>query len=179
MKLKEEIHNGVQVLICTCCNKIYNELPFCFGANYPDAYFIVAEKERKERIELEESLCIIDKEHFFHRGRLTLPILDREEKFIFNVWTTISADNFAQRMDDWDMESRVDREPYFGWLNTSLPIYTDTINLKTIAYEQKVGVIPEIEVIDENSVLYSDQQYGISWEKALRMTESILGPCEK
>jgi hypothetical protein len=93
---------------------------------------------------LQPSLCVVDKEHFFHRRSLTIPIIDHTDNIIFNVWTSISEDNFVIRMDFWEDPKRLDQEPYFGWLQTIVPTYGDAIKIKTIAVEQAVGLIPEI-----------------------------------
>ena len=57
---------------CDCCGTEYNEMPLCFGSEYPDYYFSVPIEEREKRIELKESLCVVDEKHFFHRGRLRI-----------------------------------------------------------------------------------------------------------
>jgi hypothetical protein len=159
---------------CSCCGQVYDEVPLCFGGDYPDYYFSVPPEERSERIELEQSLCVVDKEHFFHRGRLTIPIIDYKDNLIFNVWTSISENNFGIRMDNWDDPKRVDQEPYFGWLQTIVPTYGDTLNIKTIAVEQAVGLIPEIQVIEEGHPLKTDQNKGITFKKALAIVDKIM-----
>lgn len=159
---------------CTCCGKEYDELPLCFGSEFPHYYFTVPPEEREKRIEKTESLCVIDGEHFFHRGRLTIPINDHEEDLIFNVWTTISRDNFIKRNELWNSANRMKEEPYFGWLQTSVPTYGNTLNIKTIAIENEVGLIPAIVVIEEGHALKTDQENGISFEKALAIAGSIL-----
>src|SRR5689334_23351912 len=83
---------------CSCCGEVYDEVPLCFDGELPDYYYTVPPEERAERIELQKSLCIVDKEYFFQRGRLTIPIIDHTENLIFNVWTSISEDNFGNRM---------------------------------------------------------------------------------
>lgn len=72
-------------------------MPLCFGGEFPDYYFEVPPEEREERIEITESLCVVDKEHFFHRGRIIIPILDYHQSLIFNVLTSISEENFKKR----------------------------------------------------------------------------------
>ena len=159
---------------CSCCGQVYDEVPLCFGDDFPDYYFSVPPDERNERIELQPSLCVVDKEHFFHRGRLTIPIIDHTENLIFNVWTSISEDNFGIRMDFWEDPKRVDQEPYFGWLQTIVPTYGDTLNIKTIAIEQAVGLIPEIKIIEENHPLKIDQDNGLTYKKTLEIVDKIL-----
>ncbi len=159
---------------CSCCGQEYDSVPLCFGGDFPDYYFSVPPEERNERIELQPSLCVVDKTHFFHRGRLTIPIIDHTENLIFNVWTSISEDNFGIRMDFWEDPKRVYQEPYFGWLQTIVPTYGDTLNTKTIAIEQEVGLIPNIQVIEENHPLKIDQDNGITYKEALKKVDEIL-----
>lgn len=159
---------------CSCCGLVYDELPLCFGSAYPDCYFSVSPEEREMRIELKESLCVIDQQHFFHRGRFIIPIKDYHENLVFNVWTSINADNFSKRMDLWENPDRVKAEPYFGWLQTTVPTYGNTINVKTIAQEQEVGLIPEIISIEEGHRLTIDQQNGITYKKAVEIVDAII-----
>lgn len=164
---------------CPCCGEIYDELPLCFGSDRPEYYYSIPENEREKRIELEESLCVIDKEYFFHRGRLVIPIIDYEEDLVFDVWTSISKDNFSIRMDLWENPERINQEPYFGWLQTIVPPYGDTLNIKTIAIEQEVGFIPHIKVIDEKHALMRDQENGITYQQALEIVNKILSDTHK
>jgi hypothetical protein len=159
---------------CACCGQVYNEMPVCFGSDYPDYYFSVPPDERATRIELAESLCAVDKEHFFQRGRITIPIHGHKEGLVFDVWTSISRENFEIRNSMWKDPERVQNTPYFGWLQTVVPTYRDTLNLKTIAREQEVGLIPNIELIEEGHPLTLDQRNGISFDAAAHKVASIL-----
>ena len=77
-------------------------------------------------------------------------------------------------MELWEVPDRVDQEPYFGWLQTIVPTYGDTLNIKTIAIEQQVGLIPEIKLIEEEHLLTFDQENGISYKKAVEIVDEIL-----
>ncbi|MBK7880190.1 MAG: DUF2199 domain-containing protein [Saprospiraceae bacterium] len=119
-------------------------------------------------------MCGGFEQHFFHRGRLTIPITDHTENLIFNVWTSISADNFGKRMDLWEDPNRTKEEPYFGWLQTTVPTYGDTLNIKTIAIEQEVGVIPEIKSIEEGHRLTIDQKTELHTKRAVEIVDEII-----
>ncbi len=149
-------------------------MPLCFGGEFPDYYFSVPPEEREQRIEISESLCVIDKEHFFHRGRIIIPITDYKENLTFNVWTSISEENFSIRNNLWSDPNRINQQPYFGWLQTIVPTYGNTINIKTIAIEQEIGLIPNIKVVEENHPLTIDQQNGITFKVAVEKVEAIL-----
>lgn len=159
---------------CSCCGQEYGDLPLCFGSDFPDYYFSVPPEEREKRIELKESLCVVDEQHFFHRGRLIIPITDHHENLTFNVWTSISAEKFSKRLNLWEDKSRIKEEPYFGWLQTLIATYGDTLNIKTIAVEQEVGLIPEIKSIEEGHRLTIDQENGITYKKAVEIVDEIM-----
>ena len=174
MKLIPVVNNGKTIYKCDCYNEIYEDLPLCFGVDAPASYYSVPEHERKNRIELEKSLCIIDKKYFFHRGRLTIPILNYDQSLFFDVWTSISEENFERRIDLWEDPDRVNEPPYFGWLNTFIPSYGNTINLKTITQETELGAIPHIIMTEESHPLTIDQQNGITMDKALDIISDAL-----
>lgn len=159
---------------CTCCGKAFAQLPLSFGSDYPYYYHSIPVEEREKRVELKQSLCVVDEEHFFHRGRLVIPIVDHNEDLVFDVWTSISPENFEKRMNLWEDENRINEEPYFGWLQTSIPTYGETINIKTIATEQEVGLIPKIKSIEEENPLTFDQEYGITYKKAKEIVDVIM-----
>lgn len=167
--------NGKTVYKCECCDKIYDSLPLCIGYDKPSIYFSIPEEEREQRIRLDKSWCVVDEEHFFHRGNLVIPIIDSEESLEFGVWTSISADNFKKRMDLWDNPARANEEPYFGWLSSNIAGYDDTLNIKTIAQENEdIDAIPNIYVIEEDHPLAIDQENGITMDKALDILSIVV-----
>jgi hypothetical protein len=159
---------------CSCCGQEYGELPLTFGSDFPDYYYSIPPEEREKRIEITESLCVVDGEHFFHRGRLAIPIINFTEELIFNVWTSISEENFKKRNELWDDSKRVQESPYFGWLQNIIPCYGNTLNLKTIAIESEVGFIPMLKAMEDDHQLTLDQNSGISFERAIEIAGSIL-----
>ena len=74
----------------------------------------------------------------------------------------------------WNDPSRKDNEPYFGWLQTIVPTYQNTLSIKTRAFENNAGLIPTIEVIEDLHPLRYDQQNGITFKTALEKVQLIL-----
>jgi Uncharacterized protein conserved in bacteria len=174
MKLIPIVQEDKTIYKCTCCDQVYDELPLCFGAEAPGFCNTIPVSEREQRIEFEKSLCVVDKKHFFHRGRLIIPIIDHDNQLIFDVWTSISEKNFERRMDLWNNPDRTSEPPYFGWLDTIVPGYRNTLNLKTMAQEQEPGTIPDIYVTENDHPLSIDQQKGITMNKVLDIVSIIL-----
>ncbi|TCI84719.1 DUF2199 domain-containing protein [Tenacibaculum sp. M341] len=70
-------------LKCDDCKTTYKGIPLCFSSDFPHYYYSIPPNEIDERVELEKNLCVIDKTHFFHKGRVTIPILDFDEDLYF------------------------------------------------------------------------------------------------
>lgn len=143
----------------------------CFGAEFPDYYFSVPPEERAIRVEITESLCVVDEAHFFIRGRIEIPVIGSDEPFCWNVWTSLSEENFIRANERWNDERRVEEPAYFGWLQTQLPGYADTLNIKTMVHTQEVGIIPRIELIEEDHPLTQEQQAGITRQRVKELVE--------
>ncbi|WP_076672076.1 DUF2199 domain-containing protein [Pontibacter indicus] len=175
MKVTKVINQSGQITYkCACCGMELGNLPLTFGSDYPEYYFTIPEEERETRIEETKSLCVVDEEYFFIRGRLTIPIIDYEEDLIFDVWTTLSEKNFIRTNELWNDTDRVNEPPYFGWLQTYVPTYGNTLNIKTKVITQEVGVIPKVVVIEEDHSLALDQTNGITLEKVLAIITEII-----
>lgn len=159
---------------CSRCGEFHDEMPMCFGAEFPDYYFSIPPEEREQRAECTESLCVVDEVHFFIRGRIEIPVIGSEDLFCWNVWTTLSEANFQRVNDVWNEPERVNEPAYFGWLQTTIPGYLDTLNLKTMVHTQPVGIIPRIEVIEEDHLLANDQKLGITWQRVIELVETVM-----
>jgi hypothetical protein len=159
---------------CATCGQYHHELPLCFGAEVPDFYYSVPPAEREARIEVSADWCVIDNEHFFVRGCIKIPIVDYHEPLIWNVWTSLSEASFIRAQELWNDPLRAREEPYFGWLQTLVPGYKNTLNIKTWVYTQPVGIIPQVEVFEEDHQLTLDQQNGITLAQVKQIVEQIL-----
>jgi hypothetical protein len=161
---------------CATCGRHHDELPLCFGAEVPEYYYSVPATERDSRIEMSNDWCVIDETHFFIRGRIEIPITYYPESLVWNVWTSLSEKNFERSQELWHDPLRVQEEPYFGWLQTAIPGYENTINCKTWVHTQPVGSIPQVVVFEDNHPLTEDQHNGITLERARQLVELVLHP---
>jgi len=159
---------------CATCGNYHDELPLCFGAEAPDYYYSIPPEERETRVEKSADWCVVDDVLFFIRGRIEIPIIDHTEPLVWNAWTSLSESNFIRSQELWHDPLRVAEGPYFGWLQTVIPSYDNTLNIKTWVHTQTVGIAPQIEVFEEAHPLMLDQQNGITLADAQQIVEGIL-----
>ena len=165
------MNNG---FICKSCGKYHEELPMSYGSAVPDYFFEIPVDEQESRVEMNDDQCIIDDKYFFIRGNIEIPIIDTNQKFIWDVWVSLSEENFDKTNDFWDDPKREKKlDPMFGWLSTNIPNYPDTINLKTMVHTKSVGLCPVIELEPTKHPLAIEQREGITLERIMQIAEEL------
>ena len=145
-----------------------------FGADAPAHYQQVAESERAARCDLTPEICIIDERHFFVRACLEIPVIDGAAPFAWGVWTSLSEPSFRRMASLWETEGRESEPPFFGWLCTAVPLYPDTLLLKTHVHMQPVGARPLVELEPTDHPLAIDQRTGITMQRVQQIVEQLL-----
>ncbi|MDM5317214.1 DUF2199 domain-containing protein [Fictibacillus sp. b24] len=157
--------------ICSCCGKYHDELPFNYGSPAPIYYEEATKRERKKRFEISDDLCVMDGEHFFIRGCIEIPVKGSDEPFVWGVWVSLSEENFELTLEHWDDPESEKLEPMFGWLSTALPLYPDTINLKTYVHTRSVDLRPYIELEPTDHPLSIEQRQGITIDRVKEIAQ--------
>ena len=91
---------------CKTCGELHEGPPLSYGEGAPAAYYGVPEAEREKRCLLSSDQCIIDNEFFFVLGNIYLPISNREEKFNWLAWVSLSEANFERASELWESSGR-------------------------------------------------------------------------
>jgi len=138
----------------------------------PIYYHALGEDERRTRATLTSDLCDIDRKDFFIRGCLAVPIKGSSEEFVWGVWVSLSATNFARYMELFDAKPPDGEGPWFGWLSNRLPGYPQTLSLKTSVALQPRRQRPRITLEPTDHPLAVHQREGIALDDLL----SIVGP---
>lgn len=109
---------------CSRCDQVHEGMPG-FGAVFPAYYVAIPEGERAARSLLTAETCIIDRQSFFVRGCIEIPVHGAEEPLIWGVWVSLSEKNFRRLQREPDC-----RGPFFGWLSTFISIYPSTLEFE-------------------------------------------------
>jgi hypothetical protein len=157
---------------CGCCGKQFNTLPLDFSCKAPDQWSALPENERAERGTLDSDLCKID-EDLFVSGCLEVPIIGREEVFIWGVWASVSRQSLERILELWDAPVIADEPPKFGWLCNNLPLYPTTLGLKTNLHLRSGGVRPAIELEPTDHPLAIEQRAGISLQRVEEIVAAL------
>ena len=146
---------------CRCCGKQYNTLQLDIAFKAPDYWFQMPEAEREQHGKLGPDACVID-EDLFVRGCLEIPLIDRDEHFVWGVWVSVSRESFIRILDLWDAEDLEDEPPKFGWLSNNISRYPDTLKLKTNLFLRNANRRPSIVLEPTYHPLAIEQREGIT-----------------
>ena len=160
--------------ICNCCGQRHDGPPRAWHFEAPASWDALPSADRDQRGELTSDQCVIDNERFFIRGLVQIPVLGEDEPLEWGVWVSLSRKNFERASLLWLDERRISEPSYFGWLNNSLPIYPETLNLKTAVVSRAVGLRPLIELEPTDNPLAVEQRQGISRERVQEIAESLF-----
>jgi hypothetical protein len=133
-----------------------------FGAIAPLNYYAIPEPQRASRCDLGSDDCVIDRNSFFVRGCLEIPVHGADEPLIWGVWVSLSEQSFKAWLKVFEEEHRSHVGPFFGRLNAWLKPYQDTMNLKTRVHLRDHGLRPLIELEPTDHPLALEQCNGIS-----------------
>jgi hypothetical protein len=159
---------------CRRCGEPHDEPPLHYGFQAPAYWYGIPEAERRRRCRLSGDQYVIDGEQFFVVGNLELPIIGSEERFSWDVGGSLSDRSFARACELWRRRGRESEPPYFCWLSSSVPGYSETLNLMTMIHTRAVGVRPRIELEPTDHPLAVDQREGITWERVREIAEIVL-----
>ena len=115
---------------------------------------------------------MIDRSSFFVRGCLEIPVRDAAEPLIWGVWVSLSEKSFIALRNVFADQYRSHVGPFFGWLNSWLKPYPDTMDLKTRVHLRDHRIRPWIELEPTDHPLAVEQRVGISVD---RVAEIVLG----
>ncbi|WP_242631125.1 DUF2199 domain-containing protein [Variovorax paradoxus] len=116
----------------------------------------------------------IDGQYFFVRGCLEIPVQCQGEPFSWGVWVSLSKESYTQWVELFEEPLRSHAGPFFGWLNTSLKPYPDTVNLKTRVRLRDGGIRPLIELEPTDHPLAVEQREGITVERVAELYSLMM-----
>lgn len=159
---------------CRTCGQHHADMPMDFGADAPAPFYAVPEGERKRRCDLTSDICVIDQKEFYVRGSLEIPVVDGPRPLVWGVWVSVSDKSLRRIAEIWEKPGREFEPPFFGWLCTSLPLYPETLSLKTHVHTRPLGERPFVELEPTEHPLAVEQRTGITMDRVREIVEQLI-----
>ena len=162
-------------VICSVCGKAHSldqsELYF----RLPDDIFELSEEERTRRCDVSDDVCALDRERFFIRGLLPLPVKGRTEVYRIGMWAEVSVEVFGRIYQRWTDPDQADEPRLSGTLANQLPLQPQNTHALAVSI-QLIGPKsrPEFFVQAPEHSLHREQTDGIDEHRALEYTDRRL-----
>ena len=165
---------------CSVCGALHEGSPLSWGFDEP--HYWTGSERQKSTGSCDEDVCWFDEDDGtrvqFVRGTVEIPILDGgssdEESFLIGAWASLSETNFRWLLDHWTAGAAEQGAAWFGWLSSQIPVYPDTLTLKTNVHLRGRELRPLIELQRTDHPLARDQHEGITLARARELGEHWL-----
>ena len=160
---------------CSVCGKPHNDWP-ALAFNLPTSYHELTESERESLTKIDLDFCEIkykDQTDRFIRVVLKQKIKDYEKELEYGLWVSLSVKNWNDYKLNYDNENH--EVQYFGWLNSRIPEYENTMNIPTTVITKKGNERPEIVPHQDHEHEFVEDFYnGISKEEAEKRIHEMI-----
>jgi hypothetical protein len=157
---------------CKCCAKTREGIP-AYHADRPAQYWDVPENRLESDVFLTSDSCVIADQFFFIHGCIEIPVIGAEQPFVWGVWVSLKEENFFTWQDHYVRSKRSHIGPFFGWLSTVLPVYPNTLLLKTSVHLRDDGVRPMIVLERTEHPLTIEQSDGITLDRVMQIIHQV------
>lgn len=160
------------VVTCSVCGKAHPLEASEFVLRLPDIIHSLSEEGRASRCDISADVCVLDRERFFVRGLLPLPVSGRMQPYNLGVWAEISSDSFRRIYERWSDPGQANEPRLPGTLANSLPLQEeDTLGLQLSIQLTGPKTRPKFYVQVPNHSLYSEQTQGIDEHRAIEYSD--------
>ena len=156
---------------CASCGEGHSGTP-SFAAAAPFNYALLTDPERAS-CPLGSDDCVI-RPHYFVRCCIDIPVLGQADCLTWGVWASLSEKSYAEWRRRFGQRRRKRKVgPLFAWLNTCLPGYPETLNLKTLLHVRDDGLRPCLELEPTDHPLAVEQRTGISAQRVASISALV------
>jgi hypothetical protein len=142
----------------------------------PEPIFHLDEDERELWARVGDDSAVLtrpQRERYFVRGLLELPIEGDEGYFGYGSWIEVSREDFEALGELWHDDEGWRSGPFAGTLANELAPYFATVGLPLRIRLRDVRLLPLVELEDTNHELVRAQQRGISRHRAHELATTV------
>jgi hypothetical protein len=161
---------------CAVCGESHAGETRDIRMSLPQPIFLLDEDEREHRAWVGEDSAILrqgERERFFVRGLLELPIAGEDGYFGYGAWIEVSEVDFAALRELWNDDEGWRRGPFAGTLANEFSPYAFTEGLALQLRLRDVQLLPLVELEDGEHELVRAQRQGISPHRAHQLAATV------
>lgn len=160
---------------CSVCGENHNEWP-ALTFYSPASYNELTNEEKNLIGKLDSDFCTIkyeDQIDRFIRVVLKQNVNNSDQNLDYGLWVSLSEKSYSDYMENFNNDNH--EEQYFGWLNSRIPEYENTMNIPTTVSTKRGNERPEIIPYEDfEHEFVKDYYNGISREEAEKRIHEMM-----
>lgn len=160
---------------CSVCGEKHNEWP-ALTFYSPASYNELTNDEKKSIGKLDSDFCTIkyeDQIDRFIRVVLKQNVNNSDQNLDYGFWVSLSEKSYSDYYVNFNNKKH--EEEYFGWLNSRIPEYENTLNIPTTVWKKLGNERPEIIPHEDfEHEFVRDYYNGISKEEAEKRMHEMM-----
>jgi hypothetical protein len=157
---------------CSVCGRVHARAESELIFKRPDAVHALSIEEREKRCQLTTDIAILDKQRFFLRGLLSVPVIGRSRLYNMGVWSELSEHDFARVYELWTDPDQASEPRLPASLANRLPLVENTLGIGIQIQLTGPKTRPQFYVTETDHLLYREQTNGIDEHRALEYTDA-------
>lgn len=159
---------------CAVCGKEHPRSALELSFRRPDPIIALSKEEREERCKESDDICVINRERYFVRGLLPLPVEGRDRPYRIGIWAEVDEESYQRIHNLWSDENQSSEPPFQATLANDLPNHNNALGLRAQLKLSGPTTRPDIIVTDVSHALFEEQNKGISSHRAYEYTSLFL-----
>lgn len=161
---------------CDVCGETHAGETRDIRMGLPQPIFLLDEHEREELARVGDDSAVLrdrDRERYFVRALLELPIAEEDGYFGYGAWIEVSEPDYAALVELWHDEDGWRSLPFAGALANELTPYEGTEGLPVAIRLREVSLLPLVELDEGEHELVRAQRDGISPHRAHELAGTV------
>ncbi len=157
-------------MICSKCGEEHplEEMELTFRR--PDDAASLSPEERKEQLQENNDLCVINGKRFFIRAVLPLPVESRDRPYNIGLWVEVSQTAFERVYDLWDSEEQLAEPPIPATVANEIPITPGALGHPAELRLSGPTTRPDVILKPSSHPIYVEQSAGICVHRVAEYT---------
>lgn len=156
-----------ETAICDTCGKAHALEEIELVLKLPQPIFELSEDQRAERCDVSEEMCAIDRNRFFIRGLLPIPVRGRSVPYRIGLWAELNENMLGRIYALWEDPSQVDEPLLPAILANDVPLVPSTMGMKIDIRLTGPTTRPDFYSRDTPHPLAIEQRRGVNAHRAL------------
>jgi len=157
-------------LICSKCGVEHPLEDMELTFRRPDDVANLSAGDRERLVRENSDLCVIEKDRFFVRAVLPLPVESRQLPYCIGLWVEVTQAAFDRIYDLWDAEEQVTEPPFAARIANEIPTAAGSLGLGAELHLTGPRTRPRVFLTPGTHQLYVEQARGIDEHRVSEYT---------